>query len=180
MKPERNWIPIDDLIRDARERAHAQLAGKPVFFLVENELPGCSLLADPFILRGALRTLIANAAKQTDLGKLKLRITRDSYAVRFSVEDTGRGMSPGAQREALRPRPVIDANLVHRLGDTDLGLPLSRHLVGLLGGELSAVSSPAAGSVFTITLPAVDGLGNEMVRRLDASLWQEGRRTIAA
>lgn len=180
MKPKRSWIPIDDLVRDARERAHAQLAGKPVFFLVENELAGRSLLADPFILRGVLRTLIANAAKQTDLGKVMLRVTRDSYAVRFSLEDTGRGMCPSAQREALRPRPVVDANLVRRLGDADLGLPLSRHLVGLLGGELTVVSSPAAGSAFTITLPAVDGLGNEMVRRFDASLWQQGRRTLAA
>jgi signal transduction histidine kinase len=179
MKPKRAWISIDDLIRDTRERAHALLAGKPVFFLVENDLPGQSLLADPFVLRAVLRTLIANAAKQTDLGKLVLRIGRDSYAVRFSLQDTGRGMCPRKQRDALRPRPVVDPNLVRRLGDLDLGLPLARYLLGLLGGDLTVVSMRPAGSVFTITLPVVDGLGNEMVRRPESSL-SRLRSTLAA
>jgi signal transduction histidine kinase len=180
MKAKRSWILMDDLVREAQERARVQLAGKPVFFLVENQLPGSSVLSDSFVVRGVLRTLIANAAKHTELGKVVLRITRDSYAVRFAVHDTGGGMCPSKQHDALRPRPCIDANLVRRLGDHDLGLPLSRYLVTLLGGDLTVISTPATGSVFTIALPAVDGLGNELVRRFDSQLAEAGRRTLAA
>jgi signal transduction histidine kinase len=180
MKAKRSWVAIDDLIREARERARAQLAGKPVFFLVENEVPGGSLLCDPFILRGVLRTLIANAAKHTELGKLTLRISKDSYAVRFALHDTGAGMCPRKQDDALRPRPVVDAALVRRLGDPDFGLPLSRHLIGLLGGDLTVVSRPASGSIVTIALPAVDALGNELLRRFQTPLAEPSRRTLAA
>jgi K+-sensing histidine kinase KdpD len=178
MKPKRSWMTIDDLIQDARQTARALLGRKPVFFRVENRLGGKSILSDPFVLRGVLRTLIANAAKHVERGELRLQITRDSYAVRFALYDTGSAMPENEQDDALRPRPRLDAALARRLGDADLGLPLSRYLLGFLGGDLTVVSTPSVGSVFTITLPAVDGLGNELVRC--QTLVAESRRTLAA
>jgi signal transduction histidine kinase len=180
MKPKHSWMSIDELVQDARERARVQLAGKPVFFLAQNQLPGRALLSDPMVVRGVLRTLLANAAKHTEIGKLTLRITWDSYTVRFALHDTGDGISAEKQEESLRPRHCFGPELARRLGDADLGLPLSRYLAGLLGGDLTVISKPATGSVFTLALPAVDGLGNELVRRYRPRLHEQNRRRLAA
>jgi two-component system secretion sensor histidine kinase SsrA len=143
-------------------------------------LQGLSVLTDPFALRAVLRTLIANAAKHTASGAVTLRITGDSYAVRFAVHDSGAGVDTRVQRDLLRPGRVFDACLVRRLGHPDLGLPLSHHLAHLLGGELMLRSTPGSGSVFTLAIPAVDGFGNQLVQRLHPGFSGLGSRTLAA
>lgn len=165
MQAKRHWVPIDDLMRDLGDTAKLLSAGRPVRFRVTCRLRGVGLLTDPFALRAALRTLIANAVKHTAAGEITLEVGKDAYAVRFSVRDTGPGIPHERHDSLFGPAGRFDAVFMRRLGEPDLGLPLCRQLLRELGGDLSFIAG-RGGSTFTAAVPAVDRYGNELVQPL--------------
>ena len=97
-----------------------------------------------------LRNLISNALKFTERGEVRVRArATESGTIEFSVSDTGCGIAA-----ADLPR-IFDefAQITPARGSSGLGLPLARRLAELLGGELRVVSTPGAGSTFTLALP---------------------------
>jgi CheY-like chemotaxis protein len=107
-------------------------------------------------LRQILVNLVANAIKFTDAGSVELRLGSNAVdgAIRFAVADTGVGMSAEQLARLFRPFSQVDASPARRHAGTGLGLVISRRLAQALGGELDAVSEPARGSTFVLTLPA--------------------------
>lgn len=102
-----------------------------------------------------LRNLISNALKFTEHGRVEVAGTYDkaTRTATFTVTDTGIGIAP----EDLS-RIFDEFAQVTRGGDrsergTGLGLPLSRTLATVLGGELTAESEPGRGSTFKLTVP---------------------------
>jgi len=74
--------------------------------------------------------------------------------VGFRVSDTGIGI-PDYQREAVfTPFTQLDTGHTRWRDGTGLGLPLSRRLARLMGGDVTVESSPGQGSTFTLWLPA--------------------------
>ena len=74
--------------------------------------------------------------------------------VGFLVSDTGIGI-PDYQREAVfTPFTQLDTGHTRWRDGTGLGLPLSRRLARLMGGDVTVESSPGQGSTFTLWLPA--------------------------
>ena len=132
--------------------------------------PDCpeSLVTDPQRLRQILKNLLANAFKFTDQGNVHVQIgvadrgwnremeslVRAPSVVAFSVRDTGIGIGEEQQQVIFEAFAQGDGTTARIYGGTGLGLSISRELVGLLGGELTVVSSPGKGSTFTIYLPS--------------------------
>jgi signal transduction histidine kinase/DNA-binding response OmpR family regulator/HAMP domain-containing protein len=155
-------VPFAEL-RDHIDRTFRQVAAeKRLAFTVEIDptLPR-ALSTDSKRLQQVLKNLLSNAFKFTEQGSVKLRIgwaqrtgvVGDREVVAFSVVDTGIGIPKEKQRIIFEAFQQADGTTSRKYGGTGLGLSISREIARLLGGEITVVSMPGAGSTFTLLLP---------------------------
>ncbi|WP_295449399.1 ATP-binding protein [uncultured Thiodictyon sp.] len=112
-----------------------------------------TVAGDEMKLRQVLINLVGNAVKFTLAGRVALRVEPfAAAAIRFSVSDTGVGISPAEMARLFKPfSQTLSGRAV--AGGTGLGLALSHQFVRLMGGVLTAQSTPGEGSCFSFTLP---------------------------
>ncbi len=122
--------------------------------VLEEELIGDSMRVNQILLN-----LLSNAVKFTpEGGRVRLEVKqlsckRSGVRLRFTVSDTGRGMSENFLEHLYLPfeqEPVAGGA---RIGGTGLGMPITKNLVTLLGGTISVNSKLGEGTVFTVELP---------------------------
>jgi polar amino acid transport system substrate-binding protein len=116
-----------------------------------------NLRGDPFRLNQILTNLISNAIKFTERGEIRLssRIitqTKTELLVRFTVADTGIGMTPEQQSRLFQAFSQADTSTTRKYGGTGLGLIICKRLVTLMGGEISIDSNIGCGSRFSFTV----------------------------
>jgi signal transduction histidine kinase/DNA-binding response OmpR family regulator len=125
-------------------------------FTVRMEWSDLEVETDRVKLRQCLLNLISNAAKFTEDGEVKLRISKAEATrpmIRIEVSDTGIGMTP-EQRERVFDQFVQgDSGTSKRYGGSGLGLAITKQFVRLLQGDLRVESTVGKGSVFTIEVP---------------------------
>jgi signal transduction histidine kinase/DNA-binding response OmpR family regulator len=114
-------------------------------------------LGDPTRLRQVLLNLLSNAVKFTNNGTVKLMaaiesIDEDSLTVQFSVKDSGIGMSPEQADKIFRPFVQADSSTTRRFGGTGLGLPITKNIVEIMGGELELETTIGIGSKFSFKI----------------------------
>ena len=114
-----------------------------------------SLVGDATRLRQVLVNLVGNAIKFTDEGKVELTLacvvrSATRSTLRFSVSDTGIGMSKAQLKGIFEPFAQADDSITRRFGGTGLGLSISRRLVALMGGDITVDSVLGKGSVFSV------------------------------
>jgi PAS domain S-box-containing protein len=124
--------------------------------------------SDPLRLRQILVNLLGNAVKFTESGRIDLRVADEgadgpNIVLRVDVIDSGIGMSPEQLARLFLPFTQGDASITRKFGGTGLGLTISRRLAKLLRGDVTAISQPNIGSVFTLK---VDGGPSAGVERL--------------
>ncbi|GGL29647.1 ATP-binding protein [Caulobacter rhizosphaerae] len=108
---------------------------------------------DPTRVRQILYNLIGNAVKFTDQGRVDVRLVIQATGFTFVVEDTGVGFSDAARADLFEKFSQGDATTTRRFGGTGLGLPISRDLARLMGGDITVESRLGSGSVFRVALP---------------------------
>jgi signal transduction histidine kinase/ActR/RegA family two-component response regulator len=114
------------------------------------------LAGDPTRLRQILLNLLGNGVKFTDRGKVSLEVaqladTEQEVELRFTVTDTGVGMSEEAQKKLFQSFAQADSSTTRRFGGTGLGLAICRKLVELMGGSIQVTSAPGKGTSVTFT-----------------------------
>lgn len=117
-----------------------------------------SLRGDPHHLRQVLINLIGNAIKFTEKGSVTVHVSLieedASYArMKFSVRDTGIGITPDAQRRIFDSFAQADESTTRRFGGTGLGTTIAKQLVELMGGRMGVESAVGLGSTFWFEVP---------------------------
>ena len=115
------------------------------------------VIGDPGRLRQVLGNLLGNSIKFTDSGQVQVRaevaqVDGDDVLLRYTVSDTGIGMSAEQRARLFQPFSQADASTTRRFGGTGLGLAICRRLVEMTGGAISVQSEPGQGSSFSFTV----------------------------
>jgi PAS domain S-box-containing protein len=115
------------------------------------------LIGDPLRLGQILTNFVNNAVKFTESGEIRLDVaelerTGGKVQLKFSVRDTGIGMTPEQAAKLFQPFTQADMSTTRKHGGTGLGLTICRRLVELMGGRIWLESEPGAGSSFYFTV----------------------------
>ncbi|MDR0881918.1 MAG: PAS domain-containing protein [Candidatus Adiutrix sp.] len=157
MEMEDADFQLGDLLRGTVDllvdRAHA----KGVEFILDLPagLPN-ALVGDPVRLSQILNNLISNAIKFTARGSVALRVALLENAgatvlLRFTVTDSGIGLSPEQRDKLFSAFTQADASTTRKYGGTGLGLAISKRLAEMMGGRIWCESRPGQGSTFGFT-----------------------------
>jgi CheY-like chemotaxis protein len=123
-------------------------------FEAPEDLP--TLFTDETKVSQILRNLVSNALKFTERGGITVSARRGPEdTIVFSVSDTGIGIAPEHHERIFQEFGQLEQPVQRKVRGTGLGLPLSRKLAHLLGGDLTVASTPGAGSTFALTVPIV-------------------------
>lgn len=135
-------------------------------------------LVDPLRLSQVLNNFISNAIKFTQQGEIELRAELVKHLdsgdqIRFSVKDTGIGITAEVQESLFQRYRQESADTARMYGGTGLGLAICRRLAEMLDGQIELQSEHGQGSVFSITLTLpISGAPGDMVREMHLEVQQ--------
>jgi signal transduction histidine kinase/CheY-like chemotaxis protein/purine-cytosine permease-like protein len=176
--------PFAQTVREVASMLELQAAAKGLAFGYDeaSRLPD-TVRMDEKRLRQILINLLGNAVKFTRQGRVSLRVTHAFEMAQFEVHDSGPGMSEAELARVFEPfvrgesAGTTDPAQKTSIG-TGLGLTIAKMLTDLMGGELTARSTPGVGTVFTVRLflPEVHGAAPRIHSPLPAANGYVGER----
>ena len=164
MEMERLDFDLPKTIRRV-SKIHGKVArGKGLDF---QDVHYCSLphyvKGDPMRLRQILHNLLSNAIKFTSEGSISLKAeagTENGQPVlKFTISDTGIGMSKEEQKKLFKPFSQVDGSTTRKFGGTGLGLMVVKELIQAMKGDISVTSEPGKGSTFNFWIPLEEAEG---------------------
>jgi len=115
---------------------------------------------DSLRLRQVIDSLLSNAIKFTTSGGVEVSVSiepasaaSDPAVLAVSVQDSGLGFDAATAERLFQRFDQADVSSTRAFGGAGIGLALSKSLVELMGGTISAQSEPGRGSLFRITVP---------------------------
>ena len=122
---------------------------------VEQDVPNF-LIGDPLRITQIITNYCSNAVKFTESGEVFINVKLlekldDKVKLRFSVKDTGIGMTKEQVEKMFVKFQQADSSTTRKYGGTGLGLAISKLLAEMMGGEVWVESSPGEGSIFYFT-----------------------------
>lgn len=153
-----NMIVIEELCQASLRLIKQSAKKKQIKIVTHFDTMVSVIQADSRRLKQILVNLLSNAVKFTpEDGQIGLEVVGDTaqQVVRFTVWDTGIGISPEGMEQIFQPFIQLDAKLSRKYEGTGLGLTLVRRLTELHGGTVTVESEVGKGSHFTVSLPLV-------------------------
>ncbi|MEO5800762.1 MAG: response regulator [Gemmatimonadales bacterium] len=171
-------VPIESLFINSLSIIRERAASRHIRLEMEGGEAMGVMYADARKLKQILYNLLSNAVKFTpEHGSVRLQVTRVPHTdvgaltgiapgraftppvhsfeefFRFSVRDTGIGITPEGMEQLFRPFSQIDSGLARKFEGTGLGLAMVKLLAELHGGTVAVESVVGEGSCFTVWLP---------------------------
>ena len=147
-------VPVSEVLASAGALVTPQARERSLTLKVDTCSEELTVRADAEKLLQILANLLSNAVKFTPDGgsvRLSCRVTED--ALLFQVIDSGIGIPADKLDPIFEPFVQVRSDLTRTAEGTGLGLAISRDLARAMGGDLTAESTPAEGSTFTLMLP---------------------------
>ena len=133
--------------------ATAEEKGLNLQLFIDPSVPS-RLKFDPVRVRQCVGNLVSNAIKFTEKGDVMVVVTCEPGAgkqrIIVHVTDSGCGIPPEKVERVFESFSQADGSTTRRFGGTGLGLPITRKLARMMGGDVTVVSEPGRGSVFTL------------------------------
>ncbi|MBU2713590.1 response regulator [Zooshikella harenae] len=148
---------IDLLLRNVGTISSVNIGNKDieVLFDIDYHIPE-TILVDELRLQQILINLTSNAIKFTDKGEVILKVEllekNNDVVLKFSVIDTGIGISQENLKQIFNDFSQAEASTTRRFGGTGLGLAICQRLVHLMDGELVVESELNKGSTFSFSI----------------------------
>jgi signal transduction histidine kinase len=153
---------LDELVQDtiAMFAGRAREKRLELLISIDSDVPQI-VRGDARRVRQILSNLLANAVKFTATGSIDVRVEHaaerfdaaNEREVRFTVRDTGAGISPEVQMRLFEPFVQEDGSTTREYGGTGLGLAMSKQLVTMMGGTIGAESEVGRGARFWFVVP---------------------------
>nr|WP_325167636.1 response regulator [Zooshikella ganghwensis] len=150
---------VDQLLRNVSTITSVNIGQKniEVLFDIDHSLPS-HIMVDELRLQQVLINLTSNAIKFTHEGEVVLSVqvlekNNSDTLLKFSVQDTGIGISQENLEHIFNVFSQAEASTTRRFGGTGLGLAICQRLVTLMGGKLVVESKLDHGSKFSFTIP---------------------------
>jgi PAS domain S-box-containing protein len=175
---------LEEVLDNVCSLAGHQAADKGLALLhsIPPHIPRC-LVGDPLRLGQVLANLLNNAVKFTEQGEIEIAaevLERSAAQVqlRFTVRDTGIGMTPEQAARLFQAFSQADGSTTRKYGGTGLGLSIAKNLVELMHGQIQVESQEGLGSRFIFS--AWFGLADSAACRKRAGIAQGGVGAPAA
>jgi two-component system phosphate regulon sensor histidine kinase PhoR len=152
--PERNSIPLHNLIRDVVERfqSQAKKAGITLSYATPTPL---RVMGSHDLIEQVCVNLVDNAIKYTPSGgKVEVRAEAREDQVEVHVADTGIGILSQDLPRIFERFYRVDKARSRQSGGTGLGLSIVKHIVEMHGGKVTVESEYGRGSTFSFSLPS--------------------------
>ncbi|WP_373976177.1 response regulator [Chitinibacter sp. SCUT-21] len=148
---------LDDVLNKVATVTAGRTHDKGLEYLMQvaHDVPR-TLNGDPLRLGQVLINLVNNAVKFTERGQVELQIefvgqTDNAVTLKFSIKDSGIGMTPAQKSRLFQPFTQADGSTTRKYGGTGLGLTISKRIVEAMQGEIFVESVEGLGSVFSFT-----------------------------
>jgi PAS domain S-box-containing protein len=152
---EKTDFRLEDVLANLSTVVSQKAQDKNLEFLIsaQDDLPAF-LVGDPLRLGQVLINLVNNAVKFTERGEVAVSVTMEERAsdrvkLKFSVRDTGIGVTPEQAALLYQPFSQADTSTTRKYGGTGLGLSISKRLVEMMGGNIWVESEFGQGSTFS-------------------------------
>ncbi len=157
---ERLPMRVENVLRGVADLFDARIEekGLELFLDIAPDTP-TEVLGDAMRVSQVLNNLLGNAVKFTERGEIHIRVdslsaAADELVLRFSVRDTGIGLSSAQSESLFQAFTQGDGSITRKYGGTGLGLAICQRLVKLMGGEITVSSATGEGATFTFTIRA--------------------------
>jgi PAS domain S-box-containing protein len=158
LKIHREMMSLPTLLNEVHSLMEVRAKEKnlPLILQYEGAVPE-KIETDRTRLRQILFNLVSNAVKFTERGSVRIvaRFLANDSALEVEVVDTGIGIAAEQQARLFQPFVQADSLATRAHEGTGLGLAITKHLVELLGGEISFESALNRGSTFRVKVPLV-------------------------
>lgn len=186
MEVEQKYFSMKNVLEELQGMMRNQAEQEELQFDVSCQIHHDGLVGDPLRLRQILTNLLSNAIKFTPAGgKVELQVKEiacEDQVVKyhFSVQDTGVGIIKEDQERIFAPFEQLRPSVSQSMG-TGLGLPISRNLARMMGGNLQVKSEPGKGTEFFMDLAFPMGTEDDVQAAKDskdAAKSLEGMRVL--
>ncbi|MBF0412348.1 MAG: response regulator [Desulfamplus sp.] len=153
---------LEDVIKHTVDMISVKASEKGIELTIDvkSSVP-LNLRGDPVRLGQVLINLANNAVKFTESGYVMLIVeplsvkpaegNKDFCILKFSVKDSGIGMSYEEQSRLFEAFSQADTSVTRKFGGTGLGLAISKRLIEMMNGNIEVESEPEKGSIFSFT-----------------------------
>lgn len=185
-KIEAGRLEVTPVVGDLRHKlsrmiklhaATAEEKGLNLQLFIDPGVPS-RLTFDPVRVRQCVGNLVSNAIKFTEKGDVMVVVTCEPdgtgrHRIIVHVSDTGLGIPPEKLDSVFESFSQADGSTTRRFGGTGLGLPITRKLARMMDGDVTVVSEPGRGSVFTLKFVAdshdLNGLEDHVIAPIPAT-----------
>ena len=168
---DRDMFHLDELLNGLIDifQVQASSQGIEVIYKIIGQIPKL-VYGDAKRLRQVLFNLVGNAIKFTDKGTVTLTVQSlvDSK-IRFDVIDSGVGIAPEDLPKIFQSFEQVGDPIKMQSG-TGLGLPISKRLIELMGGELNVTSTVGQGSTFWIEIDLPTYINTKTTEKINLNL----------
>ncbi|GAB5409553.1 MAG: hypothetical protein BalsKO_19180 [Balneolaceae bacterium] len=155
---EKKSVNLDELVSDISNLLVLKAEEKNIelIYYIDESVPK-DIVSDPTRIKQILVNLIGNAIKFTKVGEIVLEVLlkdfiEDTVVIDFKVKDTGIGIPENKLTNIFDSFSQVDASTTRNYGGTGLGLTITKSLVHMLNGTISAESEVNKGSTFSFSI----------------------------